>query len=161
MYTLHKVFRIFRTESYSLSSPLRDQVLQGLHVPKAFVTIDLFANHVNKQESLYMTRENSAFRYNWSLLRSQENQLLWANPPFSQLSKVVTKLCLEPTKMVLVHPDWCDDYWAPLLKSISESRIEVKSGKPFIYPTIPRNLYHPFLEHHGILGGHHQVSCKS
>ena len=77
-----------------------------------------------------MTRENSAYRYNWSKLRSNDNQILWANPPFSQLAKVVTKLCLEPSRMVLVHPDWRDEYWTPLLKSITDHRIEIKSGKP-------------------------------
>jgi len=51
-----------------------------------------------------------------------------ANPPFSQLSKVVTKVCMEPTRMVLVHPDWADQYWSPLLKEISLTRFAIPSG---------------------------------
>ena len=54
----------------------------------------------------------------------------WANPPFSQLSKVVTKLCLEPTRMILVHPDWVDQYWSPLLRDITLSRVQIPSGTP-------------------------------
>jgi len=38
--------------------------LRQLELPSHFVSIDLFANHVNFQEPFYMTKGNSAFWYN-------------------------------------------------------------------------------------------------
>ena len=113
--TCNRIFRLFRTESYTLVPEIRQDALCELEVSKTSVSVDVFANHKNFQESNYLTRENSAWRYDWSKLTPNENDFLWANPPFSQLAKVVTKLCLEPTKMILVHPDWQDQYWSPLL----------------------------------------------
>ena len=106
--TSHRVYRLFKKEGYSLTDSLRDEVLRELEVPKACFSIDVFANFRNCKESKYMTRENSAWRYNWSALRKESSEVLWANPPFSQLSKVLTKLCMEPTRMVIVTPSWSD-----------------------------------------------------
>ena len=93
---IHRVFRLFKKESYSLIDALRDEVLSELRVPKTSILVDVFANHRNATESNYMTREHSAaLRYNWSTLRKEPLEVLWANPPFSQLSKVVTKHCME------------------------------------------------------------------
>ena len=41
----------------------------------------------------------NAFSYDWSKLNMGTKDVLWANPPFSMLEKVVTKLILEPCKM--------------------------------------------------------------
>ena len=90
----------------------------------------MFANDRNYQEPIYCTRKNSAWRYNWGELRKSDDVFLWANPPFSQLSKVVTKLCLEPTKMILVTPDWHDQHWSRILDKISVARVEIPSGTP-------------------------------
>ena len=56
--------------------------------------------------------------------------ILWANPLFSKLPEVVTKACLEPTRMILVHPDWEDNYWSPLLNEITVHRAQIPSGIP-------------------------------
>ncbi len=127
---INRIFPLFKTESYSLVKNLREQVLRDLEVPPTSIFIDVFENHKNHQEALYLTRDNSAWRYNWGRLLRSGKECLCANPPFSQLSRVVTKLCLEPTRMVLVHPDWQDQYWAPLLRSISVARVEIPSGTP-------------------------------
>ncbi len=114
----NRLFRLFKTESYSLVNQLRDQVLSDLEIDPKCIFIDVFGNHLNHQEELYLTRENSAWRYNWGKLIRSEKDYLWANPPFSQLVRVVTKLCLHPTTMVLVHPDWHDQFWSPILRTV-------------------------------------------
>ena len=126
----NRLFRLFKTESYTLNPNLRAEILRELEIPKTAITLDVFANHQNHQEPKYLTRENSAWRYNWQKLLANDSQFLWANPPFSQISKVVRKLCMEPTKMILVHPDWQDQYSSPLLKKISVARVEIPSGIP-------------------------------
>ena len=61
-FACNRIFRMFRTESYSLTPELRNQVFNELDIPKTQILVDCFANHGNHQERLYMTRENSAFR---------------------------------------------------------------------------------------------------
>ena len=112
---IKRLFRLFKTESYTLVKDVKSKILQELNIPETKICIDVFANHVNFQEELYMTKGNSAFRYNWAKLLHGEADVLWANPPFTQISKVITKLCLEPTRMVVVTPEWNDPYWNSLL----------------------------------------------
>ncbi len=81
----YRLFRLFKTESYSLTKNLRDQVLKDLEVPSTSILIDVFANHRNYQETLYLTRENSAWRYNWTKLLRSEKDFLWLTPPFRNL----------------------------------------------------------------------------
>ena len=119
---------MFKKESYSLTDPLRTEVLRELEISPRQVLVDMFANHKNHKEALYCTRENSAWRYDWSALRKSESEVLWANPPFSQLSKVLTKLCLESTKLILVCPDWQETYFSRILDKISIRRVEIAPG---------------------------------
>jgi len=98
----------------------RKRALQELEIPKQKVNIDLFANHKNFQESMYCTRQNNAFWYDWSELSKDGEEILWANPPFSQLDKVLTKLAMEENcKMVIVTPNWPGDYWMRILEKVS------------------------------------------
>ena len=127
---IKRIFRMFKTESYSLVKSFPQETLRHLEVLPHQICVDLFANHLNHQEPQYLTKGNSAFRYNWTKLLRSSDDFLWANPPFSQLSKVVTKFCLEPTRCVLVHPEWIDQYWSPLLKDITVARVEIASGTP-------------------------------
>ena len=73
---IHRVYRLFKKESYSLEEKLREKALQELEVPKTSIFIDVFANFRNAKETKYMTRENSAWRYNWSLLRKSPSEIL-------------------------------------------------------------------------------------
>jgi hypothetical protein len=106
-----KIFSCKLLESSSSSSWKRmyDFVF-GTGIFESQIFVDLFANHLNHTQPLYATKGNSAFRYSWEKLLSNDSEYLWANPPFTQLGKVVTKLCMERTKVLLVHPDWVDQY---------------------------------------------------
>ena len=128
LFTLQKLMR-FSHESYHLVPKLREQILSSLGLSASSIKIDCFANSVNHQEPLFMCKQNSLWWYNLTKLLPNEQDFLWANPPFSMMDKLVTKLVLEPTRMVVVHPDWQDDYWAPLLKDITVSRLEIGAGQ--------------------------------
>ena len=137
IFTVQKLFRMFVTESYTLEPTLRESAMRQLDVPPNSVTLDLFASHSNHQEAKYLTRKNSAWNYDWSKIAEHPEKAsatpqptLWANPPFSKLPEVVTKACLEPTRMILVHPDWEDNYWSPLLNEITVHRAQIPSGTP-------------------------------
>jgi hypothetical protein len=130
VFALHKVFRLkVSEESYSLIPKLRREVLTELDINPSQIKIDCFANKANHQEPLYCSKENSLWRYNLTKLLTGDNDVLWSNPPFSKMAEFVTKLALEPCKMVVVHPDWNDQYWAPLLLEMCVARYEIPSGK--------------------------------
>ena len=125
-------FRIVRkalkTESYKVIEPIRNKALETLDIKDPFVC-DLFANHCNTQEKDYCTRKNSAFFYNWSQLVGAHG-VLWANPPFSQLNRVLTKIVLEPTRIVLVAPEWNGLPWQRLLQKLATKQFVVTQGEP-------------------------------
>ena len=59
---------------------------------------------------------NNAYRFYWELMR-----LCYANPSFSQLAKVLTKIALEGARVILCTPYWGTTgehaYWRRLLDS--------------------------------------------
>lgn len=123
------VFRIFKKESYTLIHDVKSKALTDLAISRNDVSFDLFANHFNFQEEMYCTRQNSSFYYNWSSLCSK-GEILWANPPFSQLEKVLTKVCLEPCKIILVCPNWEGTPWSKILDMIVTKCVQIPQGKP-------------------------------
>jgi hypothetical protein len=125
---IHRIYRLYKRESYTLVKDVKAEVLQKLDINPVRLTIDLFANHKNAQEVLYCTRENSAFFYDWSSLIPSTSSLLWANPPFSQLDRVLTKVAMESVQIVIVTPDWGDCPWRQLLEKLSVSQVQVPSG---------------------------------
>ena len=127
---MHRIFRLFKKESYTLIKELRLSALAKLDVSVTQICFDMFANHKMCQEGLYCTRQNSAWRYDWSKLRLFDSEFLWANPPFSQLDKVLTKLALEPTRLILVSPDWSSVYWSRLLEKLAVAQVLIEKGIP-------------------------------
>ena len=127
------VHRAFKTEAYTLIPEVKVSALQNLCLENDFL-VDLFANHLNAQHKLFCTRQNSAFRYNWSSLCQGGNSILWANPPFSQLDRVLAKVVLSPCKIVLVTPNWPGRPWRSLLDKLAVAQFHVPPGTP-LYQT--------------------------
>ena len=84
-----------RLRGYKMSASIRERILEELGVERGRVKVDLFASPKDSQEELFMTESNSAWFYDWQKF-CREGHYLWANPPFDELKKVVTKACLEP-----------------------------------------------------------------
>lgn len=127
---VHRIFRLFKKESYTLIAGVKEQALKKLGVKPQHLVVDMFANSLNKQSPLFCTRQNSAFGYDWTHLLEKEEEILWANPPFSQLVKVLTKLVLEPTRMVLVTPKWENTEFWNLLDLVKVAQVEIEGGTP-------------------------------
>ena len=70
---------------------------------------------------------NDAYRFYWKSMG-----LCYANPPFSQLAKVLTKIALQGARVVLWTPDWGTTgkhaYWRRLLDRMTVGRTELPSG---------------------------------
>ena len=117
-------------EAYHLSPELRLEVLRDLGVEDADITIDLFASAHNTTKDTFIDVQQDAFTFRWDKLTEQPHHVLWANPPFSLMSKVVTKVLLEPCRMVLVAPVWHDQPWWKVLEQITVSRVYLPQHMP-------------------------------
>lgn len=134
----YRLFRLFKKESYTLIPEPKSQAFSHFGISSDQIHIDTFANHKNAQYPLFCTRKNDAFAYDWSLLVDPVDSLpsasapdfLWANPPFSILDLVVTKLILEPTRMILVTPHWPSCAWHNFLEQISVQQFFIPVGTP-------------------------------
>ena len=92
---LRYVNRSYRTENYQLVRPVLENGLTGLQVDLNEVQVELFASKEQHMMQLYCSRYlNNAYR------------LCYANPPFSELAKVLTKIALQGARVVLCTPDW-------------------------------------------------------
>jgi hypothetical protein len=110
-------------ENYRLHHEVRDKALWDIGVNKDHITVDLFASHVNNCCPLFITRDMDAFSYHWPNLCTSTQDILWANPPFSRMEEVVSKLILEPCKMVLVAPEQRQAPWWKPLDMITVARV--------------------------------------
>ena len=64
------------------------------------VQVELFASKEQHMMQLYCSRYlNNAYRFYWRSMG-----LCYANPPFSQLAKVLTKIVLKGARVVLCTP---------------------------------------------------------
>ena len=79
--------------------------------------------------------------------------LCYANPPSSQLAKVITKIPLEGARVVLWTPDWGTTaehpYWRRLLDLMTVGRTELPNGHIYVpeysQKTIPAPEWGSFL----------------
>ena len=70
----------------------RQWCLDKLQLSDRPISVDLFASPTMASAPLFITKEMDAFQYNWAHLSSIPHTLLWANPPFHLLDKVVEKI---------------------------------------------------------------------
>ena len=81
--------------------PVLENGLAALQVDLNEVQVGLFASKEQHMIQLYCSRYlNNAYRFYWKSMG-----LCYANPPFSQLAKVITKIALEGERVVLCTPD--------------------------------------------------------
>ena len=93
--------------------------LISLKIPTIQVGVDFFASEENAQESLFWTKENSAYLFHWGDLAEGRvagqtrggSGWLWANPPPTEYERVVAKLRSEGTRVVVLVPFWPKQRW--------------------------------------------------
>ena len=66
------------------------------------IQVLLFASQRQLIMQLYCSKHlNNAFRFFWKAMR-----LVYTNPPFSLLAKVLTKIAYEGARVVMCTSDW-------------------------------------------------------
>lgn len=113
LFAIHKVFRLKTSdESYHLVPALRRRILTEISITPKRVRSDCFSNKSNHQKMRTLPRIFFLWRYNFADLLTSDQDYLWSNPPFSKMAEFVTKWALIPCKIVVIHPNWYDAYWA-------------------------------------------------
>ena len=118
----------YRTENYQLARHVLENGLAALQVTLDEFQVELFASQQQHIMQLYCSKHlNNAFRLFW-----KEMGLAYANPPFSLLGKVLTKIAYEGGRVVMCTPDWgCSGehaYWRPMLDRMTVGRVQLTDG---------------------------------
>ena len=97
---------------WKLHTKIFENICEVFHLP----TIDLFASDANKQTSQYVSWKLDpsawavdAFTIPWANLN------FYAFPPFSIISRVLTKLDHDKATGILILPTWTTQAWFPLM----------------------------------------------
>ena len=106
---------IYGTENYQLASHVVENGLAALQVSLDEIQVELFASQQQHMMELYCSKQmNIAFRIFWKAMGPA-----YANPSFSLLAKVLTKIAYEGGRGVMCTPDWGRSgehaYWRRLL----------------------------------------------
>ena len=85
------------TENYQLARPVLENGLAALQVNLDEIQVELFASRQQHIMQLYCSKHlNNAFHFFWKAMG-----LAYANPPFSLLAKVLTKIAHEGGRVVM------------------------------------------------------------
>ena len=104
----------------------------ALQVTLDEIQVELFASQQQHIMQLYCSKHmNNAFRFFWKAMG-----LAYANPPFSLLAKVLTKIAHEGGRFVMCTPDWsCSGehaYWRRMLDRMTVGRAQLPDGPIYV-----------------------------
>ena len=96
------------------------------------IQFEFFASQHHHIMRLYCSKHlNNAFLFFWMIM-----SLAYANPPFSLLAKVPTKIAYEGGRVVMCTPDWgCSvrhAYGRQLLDRMTAGRVQLPNGPIYV-----------------------------
>ena len=114
-----------KTEDYQLLGEVLDQGLKECGYSRENLSVELFASDKQHVLDLYCSRgKNCCYKCYWPPFG-----MAYGNPRFSELGKVLTKVALERSRMVLCSPDWGahggNKYWRTLLDRLTISSFQL------------------------------------
>ena len=114
-----------KTEYYQLLGEVLDQGLKELGYSREDLSVEFFASDKQHVFNLYCSRgKNCCYKFYWPSFG-----MAYGNPSFSELGKVLTKVALERSRMVLCSPDWGahggNEYWRTLLDRLTISSVRL------------------------------------
>ena len=122
----------YRTETYQLARQCLEHRLAALQVTLDEIQVELFASQKQHIMQLYCSNHfNNAFRFFWKAMG-----LAYANPPFSLLAKVLTKIAYEGGRVVMCTPDCgCSGehaYWRRMLDWMTVGRVQLPDAPIYV-----------------------------
>ena len=90
-----------KAEDYQLLGDVLDQGLKELGYSREDLNVELFASDKQHVLDLYCSKgKNCCCKFYWPSFG-----IAYGNPRFSELGKVLTKVALERSRMILCSPD--------------------------------------------------------
>ena len=122
----------YRTENYQLARHVLENGLAARQVSLDEIQVELFASQQQYIMQLYCSKHlNNAFRFFWKAMGPG-----YANPRFSQLAKVLTKMAYEGGRAVMCTPDWGlsgeHAYWLQPLDRMTAGRVQLPDGPIYV-----------------------------
>ena len=122
----------YRTQNYPLARHVLENGLAALQVTLDEIRIESFASRKQHIMQLYCSKHlNNASRLFWKAMG-----LVYANPPFSLLAKVLTKIAYEGGRVVMCTPGWgCSGehpYWRRMLDRMTVGRVQLPDGPIYV-----------------------------
>ena len=114
-----------KTKDYQLLEEVLDQGLKELGYSREDLNVELFASDKQHVLDLYCSKgKNGSYKFYWTSF-----EMPYGNPRFSELGRVLTKVPLERSRMVLCSPDWGahggNEYWRNLLDTVTISSVRL------------------------------------
>ena len=122
----------YRTENYQLARHVLETGLTALQVSLDEIQVELFASKQQDIMQLSCSKHlNNPFRFFWKAMG-----LAYANPPFSLLAKVLTRMAYKGGRVVMCTPDCgCSGehaYWRHLLDRMTLGRVQLPDGPIYV-----------------------------
>ena len=120
------------TEDYQLLGDVLDEGLKEVGYSREDLNVELFASDKQHVLDLYCSKgKNCCYKFYWPSFR-----MAYGNPRFSELGKVLTKVALERSRMVLCSPDWGahggNEYWRTLLHKLTLASIQLPDDAIYV-----------------------------
>ena len=121
-----------KTEDYQLLGDVLDQGLKEFRYSREDLNVELFASDKQHVLDLYCSKgKNCCYKFYWPSFG-----MAYGNPRFSELGKVLTKVALEPSRMVLCSPDrgahGGNEYWRTLLDKLTPTSIQLPDDAIYV-----------------------------
>ena len=115
----------FKTEDYQLLGEVLYQGLKELGYSREDLSVELSASDKQLVLDLYCSKGKSCcYKLYWPSFG-----MAYGNPRFSELGKVLTKVALKRSCMVLCSPDWGahggNEYWRTLLDMLTITSVQL------------------------------------
>ena len=112
-------------KDYGLVGNVLDQGLKELGYSREDLNVELLTSYKQHNLDLYCSKgQNCCYKIYW-----RSFGMAYGNPRFSELGKVLTKVVLERSRMVLCSPDWGanggNEYWRTLLGKLTLTSIQL------------------------------------
>ena len=121
-----------KTEDYQLLGDVLDQGLKKLGYSREDLNVELFASDKQHVLDLYCSKgKNCCHKFYWPSVG-----MAYGKPRFSELGKVLTKVALERSRMVLCSLHWGahgrNEYWRTLLDKLTITSIQLPDDAIYV-----------------------------
>ena len=121
-----------KTDDYQLRGDVLDQGLKEFGYSREHLNVELFASDKQHVLDLYCSKQNNCcYKFYWPSFGIANG-----NRRFSELGKVLTKVALERSRMVLCSPDWGahggNEYWRTLLDKLTLTFLQLPDHATYV-----------------------------